>query len=244
MATELLALDQVDLTVSKRALILVWQHPETRRFVKVGQIDSLPRGRFAFHYLPDVADVADFVPLDEFPNLDRAYVSDEVPAFFANRILSSERRGYDKYLNWLGVADLSHADIPFELLARTGGGRATDTFHVVDLPASDSSTFTSRFFVSGIRYIEDVDRALGEIQNGSELVLELDESNSVNPKAVLIETLHGSTVGYVPDWLCSDIHTLISNQWTLSATAERVNPEAPAHVRVLCRVEAQKSSTA
>jgi len=243
MATELQTLDQLDLTASRRALVLVWQDPENRRFVKVGQIDSLPHGRFAFRYLPEAGNLAGFVALDEFPNLDRAYVSDEVPAFFANRILSSDRRGYDKYLNWLGLSDLSGADIPFEVLARTGAGRATDTFHVVDLPAANSSTFESRFFVSGIRYTDNPEQVISEIRDGSALVLQLDETNEANPKAVLINTADGSKVGYVPDWLCSDIHQLVADRWTLKAVAERVNPDAPPHVRVLCRVSAERRGT-
>lgn len=244
MATKLLPLDEVDLGTSQRALILVWQNPVSRRFTKVGQLDALPGKRFAFHYFPGIAEHEDFVPLDEFPSLTHAYVSDEVPAFFANRILSAERRGYSKYLEWLGIESLDASEIPFEFLARSGGGRATDTFHVLDLPVRESQTFTSRFFISGIRYMPDADRVLNEIHDGSELALELDEENAANPKAVLIDTLDGSKIGYVPDWLCHDIYGLIKDGWSLSAVAERVNPGAPAHVRVLCRVNAVRNSGA
>lgn len=240
MATELLTPDQVDLTESRRALILVWQDPDSRRFSKVGQIDALPGGRVAFHYFPGSAAVKGFVPLDEFPSFDGVYVSDEVPAFFANRILSADRRGYHQYLGWLGLKGSSEDEIPFEVLARTGAGRATDTFHVVDLPLGDDARFASRFFVSGIRYSPHADAAISTIRDGASLVLELDESNAVNPKAVVIDTLDGTKIGYVPDWLCGDVHALIKDGWTLNAIAERVNPDAPAHVRVLCRIEAER----
>ncbi|MGN7949201.1 HIRAN domain-containing protein [Microbacterium sp. 22215] len=242
MATKLLPLDEVDLGVSQRSLILVWQNPTNRRFMKVGQLDALPGKRYAFHYFPEIAKVEDFVPLDEFPSLTHAYVSDEVPAFFANRILSAERRGYNKYLTWLGIENLDASSVPFEFLARSGGGRATDTFHVLDLPVLESQTFASRFFISGIRYMPDADRILSEIHDGSVLTLELDEANAANPKAVLIDTLDGSKIGYVPDWLCHDIHGLVKDGWSLTAVAERVNPEAPAHVRVLCRVDAVRAA--
>ncbi len=241
MATELLGSDQIDLTASRRALILVWQNPETRRFSKVGQIDALPHARIAFHYLPGAANVDGFVHLDEFPSFDGVYVSDEIPAFFANRILSADRRGYDKYLGWLGLSEYSANDIPFEVLARTGAGRATDTFHVVDMPVDDDDRFSSRFFISGIRYSPDADAAISTIRDGADLVLELDESNEANPKAVLIDTVEGTKLGYVPDWLCGDVHALVKSGWTLRAVAERVNADAPAHVRVLCRVEANRN---
>lgn len=240
MATKLFSNDQFDLSTSRRALVLVWQNPDTRRFVRVGQIDALPGDRFAFHYLTGAEAESGFVALDEFPNLNQVYVSNEIPAFFANRILSAERRGYRKYLDWLGVSDLTESEIPFEVLARTGGGRATDTFHVVDLPSKTDEHFQSRFFVSGIRYSDSADAALASISDGSTLVLVLEETNEVNPKAVVIDTVDGSKIGYVPDWLCGDVHSLIKRGWKLAATAERVNADAPAHVRVLCRIDAKR----
>lgn len=240
MATQLLTNDQVDLSTSRRALVLVWQNPDTRRFAKVGQIDALPGGRFAFHYLSEAATEPGFVALDEFPESDRIYVSDEIPAFFANRILSTERRGYEKYLSWLGIADLTESEVPFEVLARTGGGRATDTFHVLDLPTANDARFESRFFVSGIRHVPSAESALSSIHDGSTLVLELEETNAANPKAVVVDTVDGSKIGYVPDWLCGDVHALIKRGWKLSAVAERVNLDAPAHVRVLCHLEAHR----
>jgi hypothetical protein len=240
MATQALDRNQLDLTTSRKTLILVWQNPVSRLFVKVGQLDALPVGRFAFQYLAGAWSDPEFVPLLEYPDRDTAYVSDEVPAFFANRILSVDRPHYDRYLSWLGIEDLSPADVPFEVLARTGGGRATDTFHIVEVPLAKSNQFTSRFFVSGVRHFENSDTAIATLQNGTTLRLELEEGNEVNPKAVLVNTTDGQKFGYVPDWLCADVHTRIKNGWSVTGIAERVNPDAPAHVRVLCRLEAHR----
>ena len=100
-------------------------------------------------------DDPDFVPLLEYPDPESAYVSNELPAFFANRVLSAARPNCARYLDWLGVDALDDQDVPFEVLARTGGGRATDTFHVVDLPISDEDAFragsSSRESVTQIR---------------------------------------------------------------------------------------------
>lgn len=240
MATQALDRDQLDLTASRKTLILVWQNPVTRLFVKVGQLDALPSGRIAFHYLSAAWNDPAFVPLLEYPDRDSAYVSDEVPAFFANRILSVDRPHYDRYLNWLGIESLSPEDIPFEVLARTGGGRATDTFHVVELPLSKGDQLTSRFFVSGVRHFVDSDAAIATLENGAPLRLELEEGNAVNPKAVLVNTLDGQPFGYVPDWLCADVYARLKDDWSVTAVAERVNSDAPAHVRVLCRLEAHR----
>lgn len=238
MATQALDPARLDLSASRGTLILVWQNPVSHRFVKVGLLDALPDARFAFQYLPSAWDDSEFQPLLEYPNRDAAYVSDELPAFFANRVLSADRPHYGRYLGWLGIDGLAPADIPFEVLARTGGGRATDTFHVVDLPLDRDDAFESRFFVSGVRHTADADAVVGSLREGSSLILRLEEHNEVNPKAVLIDTSDGRKVGYVPDWLCADVHQRIKDGWTVSAVAERVNPDAPAHVRVLCRIVA------
>ena len=241
MATQALDRTELDLTGSRKTLILVWQNPVSRLFLKVGQLDALPAGRFAFQYLATAWTDPQFVPLLEYPDRDTAYVSDEVPAFFANRILSAERPNYERYLDWLGIADLGDDEVPFEVLARTGGGRATDTFHVVDLPLERGDSFSSRFFVSGVRHSENADAVVVALRNGDELRLELEEGNAVNPKAVLIDTADGRKVGYVPDWLCADVHERIKNGWQVTAVAERVNPDAPPHIRVLARLDARRS---
>lgn len=240
MATKSVELNRLDLTDSRRTLVLVWQNPVSHRFVKVGQLDALPAGRVAFQYLPTAWDDPDFVPLLEYPDRHTAYVSDEVPAFFANRILSTDRPNYDEYLGWLGIANLGPEDVPFEVLARTGGGRATDTFHVVDLPLNLDHSFESRFFISGIRYSPDAEAVVGVLLSGASLRLDLEETNPVNPKAVLIDTADGRKIGYVPDWLCADVYQRITSDWSVSAVAERVNPDAPARVKVLCRITAER----
>lgn len=243
MATQALDPQTLDLAASRRALILVWQNPESHRFIKVGQLDALPAGRFAFQYLPSAWADPQFVPLLEFPDRGAAYVADEVPAFFANRILSADRPNYSRYLEWLAITDLGADDIPFEVLARTGGGRATDTFHVVDLPIAATDHFRSRFFVSGVRHADATNTVVSALSDGNALDLQLEETNTVNPKAVLVNTANGSRVGHVPDWLCGDVHDRLKDGWRITAVAERVNAEAPAHVRVLCRIDVERRAT-
>lgn len=240
MATELLDRADVNFTTSRRSLLLVWQNPENRLFVKVGQLDLLADGRFAFHYLPGAGTDPQFLELDEYPERQAVYVSDEMPVFFSNRIMSADRSSYGQYLQWLGVENVAAADLPIEVLARTGGRRVTDTFHILDLPEKLDSSFSSRFFVSGVRHTVDADEILAALDSGASLSLEMEESNQINPRAVLVNTLDGRKVGYVPDWLCGDVHDLIKEGWSVSAVAEQVNPDAPAHVRVLCRIDAQR----
>jgi len=125
-----------------------------------------------------------------------------------------------------------------EVLARTGGSRVTDTFHILDVPTQLDDHFTSRFFVSGISHTDEAEDVLRTGSSGSGLALRRDGDNPGNPRAVLINTADGRKIGYVPDWLCADVDQLLVDGWELSAVAERVNLDAPDHVKVLCRVEA------
>ncbi len=238
MPTGLLGHTDVDLSTSRRSLLLVWQNPNSRRFIKIGRLDLLVDGRFVFHYLSDAVEDPEFRMLDDFPKRDTFYVSNSLPSFFANRVMSSHRSNYRQYLHWLGVDDLASVEVPIEILARTGGGRVTDTFHLVERPEASATQFTSRFFVSGVRHAPGIEARLEALGRDSALSLSLEEANVKNPRAVVVLADQRYKIGYVPDWLCSDIYGLIKNNWQLSAVAERVNPDAPAHIRVLCRITA------
>ncbi len=50
---------------------------------------------------------------------------------------------------------------------------------------------------------------IATISGGTEFALRLDGDNPGNPRAVLINTADGRKIGYVPDWLCSDVHDLL-----------------------------------
>ncbi len=240
MATELKSRSEVDLSTSQRSLLLVWQNPASRRFIEVGRLDLLAEGKFAFHYVP--SDDAESFVVDDYPDRDHVYVSDELPAFFSNRVMSSARSSYAQYLEWLGIEkNLEAMSLPIEVLARTGGSRVTDTFHVLDRPVKLPNSFSSRFFVSGISHTTEAEHVLAAITTGSELALLREDDNPGNPRAVLINTSDDRKIGYVPDWLCGDIHGLLEDRWELSTVAERVNPDAPDHIKVLCRVDAVRA---
>lgn len=223
-------------SASTRRLLLVWQNPETRKFLRVGELDQLPDGGFAFTYLESSRSDPDFFPLDEFPDQSRSYVTDQLPGFFANRVMSTQRASYGAYRSWLGL-DSSGADTPIEVLARTGGPRATDTFHIVDLPGVTEGRFESRFFVSGVRHIPEADARLASLQAGAELGLRPEPDNPENPDAVLVDVTDGEPVGWVPDWLVRELRDLRESGWALRCTVEQVNLEAPPHLRLLVRLE-------
>lgn len=236
MATEVLPSGAVLAVGSAARLLLIWQDPETRAFVRVGELDHLNDGRYAFRYL-DAARTGDFQPLVEFPDLDALYLSSELPAFFGNRVMSRRRDSYPIYRHWIGL-DEPGSDTPFEVLARTGAPRATDTFHVVDdLRLGTDGQVVSRFLASGVRHLPGATERLERLYEGQRLELRNEPENPANTRAILIDVIDGEPVGYVPDWLVEDVHKL-RNQAPLLLTAERVNVDAPPHLRLLCRLEA------
>lgn len=223
---------------ARRRLFLIWQNPDTRQFIRVGVLAELVDGRYAFEYT-DGADADGFHPLVQFPDVRRTYVSDCLPAFFANRLMSKKRPSYPAYLDALGI-DIAGFGTPMELLARTGGPRASDTFHLVDdLTADDNGCIVSRFLASGVRHVEGSADALSRVRSGDELKLRPETTNPVNKRAQLICAGTGEALGYVPDWLLDDLGALLKRADSYRVVAERVNPDANPHLRLLCRVEAQ-----
>ncbi|WP_425865081.1 HIRAN domain-containing protein [Arthrobacter sp. TWP1-1] len=220
----------------ERSLLVIWKHPETRRSRRVGKLDHLTDGRFAFSYLDESRDAADFRPLVAFPDMDSTYVSENLPPFFRNRVMNSGRPDYEEFLGWLGL-DSRNPDLPIEILARTGGPRATDTFHIVDAPNADVEGVVTRFFVSGVNHCEGALDKIQSMAEGAELSLRPEPSNPYNPHAVLIDESDDSSIGWVPDWLLTELQPLIHEGATIRVFADRVNLDAPAHLSVLCRLE-------
>lgn len=224
-----------------RSLFLIWQDPESRRFVRIGVLSELVDGRYTFAYTDDARNGENFYPLAQFPDTEKTYVSTALPAFFVNRLMSRKRDSYPDYLDALGI-DSPELETPMELLARTGGPRATDTFHLVDdLIAGDDDVVTSRFLASGVRHVDTDGTRLANLQDEDQLKLRAEPDNPANDRAQLICADSGEPVGYVPDWLLSDVEKLRSKADVLKIFAERVSPDAPPHLRLLCRIEAHLS---
>jgi hypothetical protein len=238
MSTLLIEEEESATANSSRELLLIWQNPSSRKFSRAGHL-SIMDSSFEFHYSTEVADDPDFFPLDEFPDLSGSYTSARLPAFFANRVMSQERDNFAAYLDLLGLASDAKA-LPVEILVRTGGSRATDTFHIVERPRRDAKSFVSRFFVSGIGHQPFAEDHVRILSDGDQLLISAEPDNPMNTDAHLILKSEGSPIGWVPDWLCGEVAALSKSGWSHSVVAEKVNRDAPVHVRVLCRLEAQR----
>ena len=118
--------------MNTRALFLAWQDKESsHQWFPVGRLDAIAeRSRYRFRYTGGALRAqrdAGFPLLIEFPSLEKEYWSSELFPLFSNRVINSKRPDLGDYLRAL---DLVHETDPLEILAVSGGRRATDSYEV------------------------------------------------------------------------------------------------------------------
>jgi hypothetical protein len=221
-------------------LYVSWQDAERRSFVPVGMLTQSAAGDFEFRYLHGAETDPDFRAFIGFPDLHHVYRSTEQFPFFENRLMPRGRSDYSAYLGSLGLAQ--NAD-PFEVLARSGGRRATDTVEVVAEPTVDPDTghASCYFLVRGVRYVEGADDAIDRLDIGDHLGTEPDPGNEHDEHARYLLTIDGVRIGYVPAYLTeflsrsADLH----GEGAIDIVVEHLGERAgPSHFRLLCRLVA------
>lgn len=224
-----------------RRFVVVWQNPETREFLHVGRLEadeSADSPNYRFAYEDDGKTHPAFRPFSAFPDLHEVYTSDRLFSFFSNRVMSSRRPDFDQYVAALDLS-LDEAS-PLEVLARSGGERATDTVQVVpEARAIDDRTEERLFLVSGCRHVEDIESRLAVLQPGDELHALDEPDNDWDPRALMLamQDVRGPKVGYLPGYLLSDVRKRLESEAAVRVTVERVNgPEVPWHLRLLCKL--------
>ena len=227
-------------TVRERQFLVVWQRPD-RSFVPVGQLDvhrdDPDNAHSRFRYLPTAASEVDFEPFLAFPDLNRVYERDgALFPFVANRVMSPRRPDFGQYITALGLT--AYEADPLEILARSGGERATDTIHVVPFPERDGNVEWRHFLVSGIRHRPGAPERIDRLQEGDGLLLRPEPDNKKNPAAMLLDLEHGEPVGWLPDYLLPEFHGHVGAGHTAAVYVVKANgPEVPWHLRLLCRLE-------
>src|SRR5690606_24600517 len=217
---------------------LAWQNPELHKFLPVGRLVQLGSHDFEFAYIRAALDAQadDFTPLISFPDLNRVYRGEELPALFKNRVLSRSRPDYPEYVQQLGLAPEAGA---LDQMSRSGGRRVTDTLEVFAAPTPlAAGGWQQHLLVRGVRHLPDAESAISDLNEGERLLVMRDEQNDAGAHARLLRTDGTRLVGFLPDYFALEMEGQQIDSCKLRVTVERVNlPPALVQQRLLCRVE-------
>lgn len=219
-------------------LYIAWKDPETRQWHTVGRLTQSSKTGYRFCYTAGAVASPRFEYLGRMHDLYRSYHSDTLFPLFANRILNRSRPEFPCYLEWLGVeADAN----PLELLARSGGRRATDSLCVYpEVEPDNSGWMTLYFFSHGLRYLtSEALAALDRLQPGMALQL-VAEDHQHDRFALRLEDDAAQMFGYCPRYLNQSLRAVM-RETPIQLTVARNNREAPMQFRLLC--EARFSGT-
>lgn len=207
-------------------LLVTRRNPETTGYEAVGELERSEDG-YSFTYCPGVTR-----PLHGMPDLAKTYISDELFPLFKHRVISPRRADHDDYLQDL---NLDPSASPFEVLARSGGRSAVDTYELTPIP--EVGPVDILFLVHGIRHLDPLEQeAVSQLKPGDELDLQPQPDNPHDAQAVLVSR-SGCRLGYVPAPLTSYLSKIMAHDHDHELRVERLNPLAAGfHMRLLVRV--------
>lgn len=225
--------------VERREYRVIWQNQASRALVHVGWLEY-NGDEFVFSYTEAAKSNADFEPFPPFPLFNETYRSTELFPFFSIRLTSAADPGFDAVIDALGLT--RDQATPAELLARSPSESPHDTIQVIPEPTEmPDGTLVRRFLVSGVRHADErrperVSRAVERLTAGTQLLVLPEPTNPTNPRALQLAA-EQTVIGWVPDYLVDEIHAYLERDRSLSFVVDRANgPEAPWHLRLLCRL--------
>ena len=217
---------------------------QAARWAVVARLDQ-HAGHYCFRYTRGVEKLEGFTPLAEFPDVEVAACSRELFPLFRNRLLNRRRKEYTRALAWSGFSVDDPPD-DLQLLAITEGRRVTDQLELFapPQPVRGESVFRSRFFVHGVRHLDDsVREQLLRLSPGTPAKLRREDENPADSHAVAVDTVlpdcdEPTPIGYVPRYLAREVR----RGWEQPGLADpqlrvvQVNPDAPQQQRVLAEL--------
>jgi hypothetical protein len=210
--------------VSIDRLFVIWGALSDRGRHVVGHLArDRVGGPYRFWYEADLsaAFAQGFVLLPTFPEL-RTEISPYEARYlfgtFADRIPSPHRPDRDSVVATWGV---EHPDDQFELLAKSGGLRATDRIELAEYRAPDDHLAVPlEFRVAGAKYVPTELRA--RLAAGDTLRFEREPMNKADPAATIVATTRdGKRAGYVPRQYSRVVARLLDSGVQLQAHAVR-----------------------
>ncbi|MDO5286939.1 MAG: hypothetical protein Q4G45_09005 [Actinomycetia bacterium] len=227
-------------------LLVVWQHPATKRFVVIGRLARDGEG-FTFAYTRAAAQVERLRPLPGLP-FGQRYHGATMPPVFLQRVMSSAKPDFVRYVSGLG---LSPTDVtPWEQIVHSGGQRNGDTLQFIPLPYVEQGRAKARFLVNGIQHVPGAHRlcdgreivitperhsdVLDQLRAGDRLRIEA-ELNEQDDHACLL-TKDEEPVGWVPRILSRGMRELSRESSTYASVVRAGGADVPPHLRVVVEV--------
>jgi hypothetical protein len=221
-------------------LLVVWKNPNNHNWMPVGRL-SYAHKYFVFNYTRGAKKLfnqGEFIPFGNMTDIDATYESEELFPIFKNRLLTKSRPEYKDYVNWLGLTEDKIE--PLLELARSGGIRATDQLQLFPIPENYDGKYLLYFFSHGIRHLSKIYiQRVNDLKENDQLYLMKDIQNSMDVHALALRTEDPvEIVGYTPRFLARDINKLLDLETEkVNVGVERVNLDAPAQYRLLCKLE-------
>ncbi|WP_419929630.1 hypothetical protein [Candidatus Poriferisocius sp.] len=218
---------------------VIWQDQDSRGLIHVGWLE-IAGEQYLFSYTNEAKSHPRFQPFPSFPLFDKEYRSSELFPFFAVRLISTADPGYRATLDALGLT--RDTATPAELLARSPTESPHDTIQVVPEPTErPDGSLVRLFLVSGIRHADQqnpqaLSQLIENLAEGTQLELVPDPHNPANPEALQL-AVDGKLIGWVPDYLVSEVHSHINSNRSVAINVSRANgPDVPWHLRLLCQL--------
>lgn len=230
-----------------KTLFIAWQDKgPSRTWYPIGRLDAdVESSSYRFRYLGGAKRAekeARFPPLANFPKLDRDYHSSELFSLFKNRVMWPSRPDFGDYLRSLA---LTEGATPIDMLAVSGGHRATDSYEVFPKLAKDESgNFACRFFLHGGKHVnEAAQRRLDCLKEGEQLYAAVELTNLLGELALQVQTIDYHMIGWAPRYLVDDlVMAMAESPGEYSTMVVRVNPmPAPSSQRVLIELRGKWS---
>ncbi|WP_045466716.1 HIRAN domain-containing protein [Vibrio hyugaensis] len=217
-----------------KSVFVIWKDSDGGMWHPVAKLTRTTDG-FRFNYTKG-ADHKNFIAFPRMDDLSKVYHSATLFSFFTNRLIPTNRPEFKKMLEWSDIDPEGYDEL--DLLGVSGGARKTDEFRIISEPeVSQRGQYKIRFFVSGIRHLDEVSATrVTKLQVGEELKLLLEDSNPHDCMAVLLATGDNVPIGYCPKYFNCDIRALLAEPEldSYSLRVVKLNEESPAQFRVLC----------
>lgn len=197
-------------------LYIAWQAHDSRRWHSIGVLRHQPGTGYEFGYIRGAYSARDkdgFTGISSFPDFEEVYRSEQLFAFFSNRILSSSRAEYAELIEQVGLQPLGDKQSPeyvFNFLRRTQGWRATDSFEIFAPVDTAGSEYCWEFFTRGLSHTPDEIR-LRWTTHEPQGVLQIAtiKNNPHDPDALIILDQEQASLGYVPRNYSATIRAII-----------------------------------